>query len=58
MTSAVEATYTYADGTSLTVIVQVPESYPDALNQARLEAVRGIEQMMDQLDQYADDDED
>lgn len=58
MTSVVQASYTYADGTQVAVMVQVPESYPDALNQARNEAVRGVQQIMGVEDMAFDDEVD
>lgn len=40
--SAVQAQYDYPDGGSLVITVQVEDAYPDALDQARSEAIRGL----------------
>jgi len=44
--SAVMARYEYADGGSITITVQVAASYPDALDEARMQAIRGLREAM------------
>lgn len=49
MTAVVVAAFTWADGSTLSITVQVSDSYPDALNQARSEAVRGVTEAVTKL---------
>ena len=46
MANAVMARYDYPEGGSVTITVQVEASYPDALDEARAQAVRGLRDAM------------
>ena len=51
--------YGFADGDSILAQVEVPESYPDAIDEARAQAVRAFrEAMRDGLEASVRDDED
>lgn len=56
MTSVVVARYEFPEGGQVSCTVQVHHSYPDALDEARAQAVRGLREAMAALADVDEDD--
>mgnify|MGYP001588325268 CR=1 FL=1 len=52
----VQVAYTYAEGGQLSVTIKARSDYPDAIDEARMQAVRGFKEALGELAREAQTD--